>query len=308
MLGVRPSSGAGAASAAPGAGGGGAARDFSAYCDKQQRARLLVPELPTQSRVGDLDRVWEKEQQEEERRAATLAKLDRCAQERAQRLQQTLSKAREEGSVSRKNRPQPSPLTRLSPSSSTTAVVEDAFSSVSSPGGGNFPNSMSPCTNTLGAAAAIACADVAARTCGASAGGSAKFLGRRLDVNRVRLRQVQAADEQRRLSQQSLAKEAKRLADVLQAIDEFEDGLPSSRRTQDASVVGRTSEDWTGTRPTRKPCAARMRAPCPEVTAAAGWTGGPVTDLASSTPSARSGKRRGASEQGSMARAASVPL
>eukprot|EP00927_Polykrikos_kofoidii_P066687 TRINITY_DN62244_c0_g1_i1.p1 TRINITY_DN62244_c0_g1~~TRINITY_DN62244_c0_g1_i1.p1 ORF type:complete len:290 (+),score=48.83 TRINITY_DN62244_c0_g1_i1:31-870(+) len=276
-------------------------RDFSNYRDMQQRARLLVPEHPVQSRGADMERVWAQKQQEEERRAATLARLDRCAQERADRLQQTLSKVRDEGAT-RKQRPQPPPLTCLSPFSSSV-VAEDTTSSA----GASCSAGMTPAsTSASAAAAAMACADATARASGTA--GSAKFLGRRLDVNRVRLRQVQQVDEQRRMGQESLAREAKRLADVLEAIDEFEDALPSSRKTQDTSVIGRTSEDWTGTRPSRKPCAARLRAPCPEVTSSTGWNSTDTEEPTPSTPSRTRGKRRDRLEQGSTSRAASQPL
>lgn len=66
-------------------------RFFDHWNDQQQRAHLLVPMFPQQSRVSDLNRVWNRQRHHEARRDATLTLIDYNESRRLDRLRRTKS-------------------------------------------------------------------------------------------------------------------------------------------------------------------------------------------------------------------------
>jgi hypothetical protein len=59
---------------------------FSHYCHMQQKSKMLIPELPTHSRIHDMNHIWSDAKQQDEYRTITLNTLDRRDLSRKARL------------------------------------------------------------------------------------------------------------------------------------------------------------------------------------------------------------------------------
>jgi len=182
------------------------AESFSQYRHEQQRMRLLVPSLPLQSRIDELDRVWDRARQHEERRVTVHALVDHAERRRLNGLRRTKS------------------------------LVQQ-------------PELAQKTEKLLTASCSLPELD---KPCGAYTT-AAQLMNRRVDVNRLRRCRSDMAKKQTRQLAAVEAKKVESRNKMQEEIDSFEAMTwPLSR-----DAAGETALDWTGTRPLRKPCAAR---------------------------------------------------
>lgn len=182
------------------------ADSFTQYRHEQQRMRLLVPSLPLQSRIDELDRVWDRARQHEERRVAVHALVDHAERRRLNGLQRTKSLVQQPALAQK-----------------TEKLLTASCS---------LPELAKP----VGAYTA-----------------AAQLMNRRVDVNRLRRCRTDLLKEQKRQLAAVEAEKAESRTKIHEEIDSFEAMTwPLSR-----DAAGETALDWTGTRPLRKPCAAR---------------------------------------------------